>query len=134
MGVQAYIYDDSCIADEALAQWRVVVAGGTPVAGTAKHVKYPGAVDANAIIGVTQHSTSASGDLVLIRRAGITKVAVASTSVTYGVDLRVFNAEGVADYQSGAWVSGDGILGQAEEVSSTSGDIIECWLNIRTAH
>lgn len=127
MSTQAYIYDDSFVADEAIGQYRVVVAGGIK-----DHVKLPGAQDANAIIGVTQHATTASGDTVLVRRSGITKLAVSSGNVTIGVPLRVFDIRGMADRQAAAWVSGDGVIGHAEEASAASGDIIECWLAVRT--
>ena len=124
MSTQAYIYDDSLIADAAISQYRIVIAGTTT-----GHVKLP-TQDAAAIIGVTQHSTAASGDTVLVRRAGITKVQV-SAAVTRGVPLRAWDALGYANGQTAAWLSGDGVLGYAEETSAASGDIIECWLAIR---
>lgn len=131
MATQAYIYDGSFIADAAIAQYRVVVAGGSK-----GHVKLPTAVDAANIIGVSQHSTSASGDTVLIRRAGITKVQVGSATITYGIPLRVWDIRGNVGEQNagpgtGPWLSGDGVVGYAEEPSAASGDIIECWLAIR---
>lgn len=128
--LQGYVFDDSFIADGALSAYRTVVAGQDgDIAG--KHCKYPAAQDAKAIVGVTQHSTSASGDTVLVRRAGITKLEVASGSITYGAPLRVFDVVGRADYQAGAWTTGDGIVGYAEQASAASGDIIECWLTIQ---
>ena len=120
------MYDDSFVADSAILQYRVVVA--SDVRG---HAKVPAAQDAAEIIGVTQHSTSASGDTVLVRRAGITKVTVGTSTVTIGVPLRVWDIRGIAAEQQDAWASGDGVLGYAEEASSASGDIIECWLAIR---
>ncbi len=128
--LQGYIYDDSFIADGALSAFRAVVAGqDNDIAG--KHCKYPAAQDANKIVGITQHSTSASGDTVLVRRAGLTKLEVASGSVTYGIPLRVFDTAGRGDYQAGAWATGDGVIGYAEGASAASGDIIECWLTIQ---
>jgi len=131
MGVQGYIYDESFTADAAIEAYRIVVAGqaGDPVA---KHVKLPALQDAGAIVGVTQHAVTASGDTVLVRRAGITKVAVSSGNITVGAPLRAFDIRGYADRQAAAWGSGDGVLGYAEENSSASGDVIECWLGIRT--
>ena len=123
---QAYVYDDSCVADAAIARYRIVVAGNTK-----DHVKYPAGQDAAEIYGVSQHATTASGDTILVRRLGITKVEVASGSVTRGVPLRAFDVVGRADYQSGLWASGDGVLGYSEETSSASGDIIESWIAIR---
>ena len=134
MGTQGYVYDDSCIADAAISQFRVVVAGGVIVAGETIHVNVPGAQDATRIVGVSQQAATASGDVILVRRAGITKVEVASGNIVYGEDLRIHDIRGNADRQGDAWASGDGILGQAEGASAASGDIVECWLNIRTAH
>ena len=128
MATQAYVYDDSFIADGAIGQYRVVIRGG------AKDRVALGTANANGIIGVTQHATTASGDTVLVRRAGVTKLRVSSGNVTYGADLEISDASGFADRRAGAFVSGDGVIGQAEEASGASGDIIECWLNIRTVH
>ena len=126
MSTQGYIYDDSFVADGAVSQYRIVVAGDT-----AGHAKLPAAQDAAEILGVSQHSTSASGDTVLVRRAGISKITVGTSTVTRGVPLRAQDIRGIAGDQTAAWVSGDGVLGYAEEDSSASGDIIECWLAIR---
>lgn len=126
MSTAQYNWDDSAVATEALAKFRVVVAGGAK-----QTVKYPGAADANAIQGVTQEATTASGDTVLIRRQGVSKVTIA-TSVSYGVPLRVHDLQGRVSGQVGAWLTGDGVVGYALEAGSTSGDIIECWLGIRT--
>lgn len=130
MGTQGYIYDESFIADAAIGAYKAVIAGQDgDILG--KHVKAP-TQDAAGIIGITLHSTSASGDTVLIRRAGISKLEVASANVTYGTPLRIHDVAGRADRQTGAWVSGDGVIGYAEEASAASGDVIECWLAIRT--
>lgn len=126
MSSLGYIYDDSFVADSAITQYRVVVAGD--IKG---HAKLPVAQDAAEILGISQHSTSASGDAILIRRAGISKVQVGTASVTVGVPLRVWDIRGNVADQTAAWVSGDGVVGYAEEDSSASGDIIECWLSIR---
>lgn len=127
----AYIWDETFIADAAVSAYRIVVAGqDADLRG--KHVKLPAAQDASAIIGVAQHAAAASGDTLLVRRAGITKLNVSSANVTYGVPLRVFDIRGYADIQSAAWASGDGVVGYAEEASAASGDTIECWLAIRT--
>lgn len=126
MSTQGYIYDDSFVADGALSQYRVVVAGD--IKG---HAKLPAAQDAAKILGVSQYSTSASGDTVLVRRAGLTKITAASGNITVGVPLRVFDIRGMVDQQTAAWVSGDGVVGYAGEASNASGDIIECWLAIR---
>lgn len=124
-----YIYDETYIADAAIAAYRAVVNSVTR-----DHVKYPASQDANGIAGISQHATTASGDTLVVRKDGISKIEVASGNITCGVDLRVHNAVGQVDRQTVAWASGDGIIGQAEETSNASGDIIECWLRIRTAH
>lgn len=131
---QGYVWDETFVADAALSAYRVVVAGedSNVYEYDAKHVKLPAAVDANKIIGITQHATTASGDTVLIRRAGLSKVEVASASITYGAPLRVWDIRGMVDYQVDEWASGDGVVGYADQKSAASGDIIECWLAIRT--
>jgi len=131
---QGYIWDETFVADAAISAFRVVVAGedGGVYEYDAKHIKLPAAQNANAIIGITQHSTTASGDTVLVRRAGLTKVEVGSANITYGVALRAHDIRGIADRQTAAWGSGDGVIGYADCKSAASGDIIECWLAIRT--
>jgi len=131
---QGYVWDETFVADAALSAYRVVVAGedGNVYEYGSKHIKLPAGADANAIIGVTQHATTASGDTVLVRRAGLTKLEVASSTVTYGAALRPWDAEGRANNQIGEWASGDGVIGYADCKSAASGDVIECWLAIRT--
>lgn len=129
---QGYVYDESFVADEALAKYRIVVYGGAH-----QHCKYPAAQDANAIAGVTQSSTSASGDTVLVRQLGKTKLEVAAAVSTYGQPLRAYDVVGRGNLQNvaggtGPWASGDGVVGYNETVSTASGDIIDCWLGIRT--
>lgn len=127
----SYIFDETFVADGIVAANRIVVAGQ---AGdfNSKHAKLPAGQDAAAILGVTLNATTASGDTVLVRRAGIANVEVASGNVTVGAPLRASDIRGFADVQTAAWLSGDGVLGYAEQASSASGDVIECWLAIRT--
>ena len=131
---QGYIWDETFVADGAISAYRAVVAGeaGSVYEFGAKHIKAPTGQDANKIIGIAQHATTASGDTILIRRAGLTKLEVASGNVTFGVPLRIFDIRGMGDVQGDAWASGDGIIGYADTPSSASGDIIECWLAINT--
>ena len=129
---QGYVFDDSFTADGALAKYRVVV-----FSGIKKHVKYPAAQDANAIAGVTQEATSASGDRVLVRQMGKSKLEVAAAISSFGQPLRAYDVVGRVNVQNvaggtGPWVSGDGIVGYNESLSTASGDIVECWLGIRT--
>lgn len=130
--LQGYVYDDTFIADAAVSAYRVVVWGerGDVHEFAGKHVKLPGAADANGIVGITQHATTASGDTVLVRRAGVTKLTVASANVVPGSPLRVWDIRGNADAQVGLWASGDGIIGFSQDTSTASGDTIECWLAI----
>lgn len=129
MPTGSYLFDDTYVADEAIAAYRAVVYGATK-----GHVKLPAAQDANAIAGVSQHSSSASGDTLIVRKAGRSKIEVSSANVTAGIDLRIWDIRGMADRQVDSWASGDGVLGIAEEASAASGDIISCWLEIHTAH
>lgn len=124
-----YIFDESFVADAAVGAYRVVIAGQVGD-DQGKHVKLP-TQDNGTIIGISQHATSASGDTVLVRRAGLTKLEVATGNITYGQALRIHDAQGRADRQTAAWLSGDGVIGYAEEASGASGDVIECWLAIR---
>ncbi len=123
------LYDESYIADSAIPAYRVVVYGGIQ-----DHVKLPGAQDAKGIAGISMHATTASGDTLLVRKAGRAHIMAASGNITPGVDLRIFDIRGMVDIQSAAWASGDGIVGVAEQASSASGDIITAWLEIHTAH
>ena len=125
----ASIYDESFVADAAVGAYRVVIAGQVGD-DQAKHCKLP-TQDNATILGISQHATTASGDTVLIRRAGLSKLEVGSGNVTYGQALRIHDAQGRADRQTGLWLSGDGVIGYAEEASAASGDVIECWLAIR---
>lgn len=132
MGTQAYVYDGSYIADGALAKYRIVVYGGID-----QHVKYPAAQDANALVGITQHATTASGDTVLVRELGVSKFEVAAAIATRGLPLRAYDVVGRGNAQNvaggtGPWVSGDGVIGYARTTSTASGDIIECWVQART--
>ena len=129
---QGYVYDESFVADGALAKYRVVVYGAEK-----QYVKYPAAQDANAIAGITQEATTASGDTVLVRQIGKSKVESAAAISTFGQPLRAYDVVGRVNVQNvaggtGPWVSGDGVVGYNESTCTASGDIIEAWLGIRT--
>ena len=115
-------------ADQALAQYRVVT-----YSSSEGFVTY-GAAKAPGIAGVTQGATAASGDPVLVRQLGLSKVVI-STAVTKGVPLILSDAQGRVSNNGGA--TGDGIVGVAEEgnpgAAGTSGDQITCFLQIRRA-
>jgi hypothetical protein len=131
MSTQGYVYDDSCIADQQLNQFRIVVYGAASVNDQPIHVTYPTTQYANGIVGVTQFTNNVSGDNILVRRAGITRIETAQPGVVAGQPLLAYDSVGRASFRTGAGASGDGILGQAEFTNAASGDVIECWLNIR---
>jgi ribosomal protein L27 len=122
------LFDETYIADSAVSAFRAVV-----YSSVLDHVKLPTAQDANGIAGVTQHSSAASGDTIIVRKAGRTKVQ-AGVTTTIGQDLRIYDLDGNVSNQAAAWASGDGILGVCEEAATASGDIITAWLEIHTAH
>jgi len=122
------IMEDTFFADQAVAKYRVVTYSSTP-----GYVTY-GAAKAPGIAGVTQNSTSASGDVVRVRQLGKSLVTI-STTVTKGVPLILSDAQGRVSNLGGA--TGDGIVGVPEEgnagAAGTSGDQITCFLQIRRA-
>ena len=122
------IMEDTFRADRAIAQYRVVT-----YSSTQGFVTY-GAAKASNIAGVTQNSTSASGDTVAVRQLGKSLVVI-STTVTKGIPLVLSDAEGRVSNAGGA--TGDGIVGVTEEgnpgAAGTSGDQITCFLQIRRA-
>lgn len=128
IGDSAWVPDSSYKADQALAQYRVVC-----YSSTEQFVTY-GTAKANNIAGVTQHATSASGDVVKVRKIGLSKVTI-SGAVTKGIPLLISDSQGRVSNNGG--VSGDGIVGVPEEgnpgSAGTSGDQITCFLQIRRA-
>lgn len=122
------IMEDTFKADQAIAQYR-----GVTYSSTQGFVTY-GAAKANNIAGVTQNSTSASGDTVRVRQLGKSIVTI-SGAVTKGIPLLLSDAQGRVSNNGG--VTGDGILGVSEEggpgSAGTSGDQITCFLQIRRA-
>jgi len=122
------IMEDSFQADQAIAQYRAVTYSSTPGFVTL------GAAKAANVAGVTQHSTSASGDVVRVRQIGKSLVTI-SAAVTKGIPLILSDAEGRVSNSGGA--TGDGIVGVSEEgnpgSAGTSGDQITCFLQIRRA-
>lgn len=122
------IMEDTFRADRAIGQFRVVTYSSTEGYVTLGAAKAPG------IAGVTQHATTASGDIVLVRQLGKSLVTI-SAAVTKGVPLLISDAEGRVSNNGGA--TGDGIVGVTEEggpaAAGTSGDQITCFLQIRRA-
>lgn len=118
--------EDTFQADRALGKYRVVT-----YSSTQGFVTY-GSAKAGNIAGVTQNSTSASGDTVRVRQLGKALVVI-STGTTKGIPLYLSDAEGRVSNNGGA--TGDGIVGVAEEggpgSAGSSGDTITCFLQIR---
>ena len=119
------IMEDTYKADQAIGKYRVVTFS------TTQNVVTLGVAKAAKIAGVTQNSTSASGDAVRVRQLGKSLVTISSAGVTIGNPLIVSDAEGRVSNNGGA--TGDGILGIPEEAGSASGDQITCFLQIRRA-
>ena len=122
------IMEDTFQANQALAKYRVVT-----YASTQGFVGY-GVAKAAGIAGVTQNSTSASGDAVRVRQLGKSAVTI-SAAIAKGIPLVLSDAEGRVSNVGGA--TGDGVLGVGEEgvgaSGGTSGDQITCFLQIRRA-
>ena len=122
------IMEDTFAASAALGKYRVVCYSSTQGYVTL------GAAKANNIAGVTQNSTSASGDTVRVRQLGKSLVTI-SAAVTKGIPLLLSDSEGRVSNVGGA--TGDGIVGVSEEgnpgSAGTSGDQITCFLQIRRA-
>ena len=119
------VMEDTYKADRAIGKYRVVTFS------TTQNLVTLGAAKADEIAGVTQNSTSASGDAVRVRQIGKSLVTISSAGVTIGIPLIISDAEGRVSNSGGA--TGDGILGVAEEAGSASGDQITCFLQIRRA-
>lgn len=122
------IMEDTWQADRAISKYRVVCYSSTQGFVTL------GAAKANNIAGVTQNSTTASGDTVRVRQLGKSLVVI-SAAVTKGIPLLLSDAEGRVSNLGGA--TGDGIVGVTEEggagSAGTSGDTITAFLQIRRA-
>ena len=122
------IMEDTWQADRAISKYRVVTYSST------QGFVALGAAKAANIAGVTQNSTSASGDTVRVRQIGKSLVTISGT-VTKGIPLIISDADGRVSNLGGA--TGDGIVGVTEEgaagAAGTSGDQITCFLQIRRA-
>lgn len=122
---ETYGLDLTYVADEALTQYAVVLYGDET-----GHVKAPAAARDGGIAGVVQDSASASGDTVRVRKEGISKVT-ASEAISLKIEVGINDIEGRV-YDPTVWASGDGVVGVLEQAASASGDIVDCWLQIRT--
>lgn len=125
MASESYVLDKTYQADGALTQYAVVVYGGVD-----GHCNAPASQKANKVAGVVQETASASGDTVRVRKAGITKV-VASEAISLGMEVSINDIQGRV-YDPTVFASGDGVVGVMEEAATASGDIVDCWLQIRT--
>ena len=111
--------------DSALSQYAVVIQA-TPEG----HAKAPAAQRDGTIAGVLQESSSASGDSRSVMKTGYSKV-IAAEAIPKGTQVAINDIEGRV-YDPTVWASGDGVVGTLEEAASASGDIVECWLDLRT--
>jgi len=119
-----FLFGRTYTAASALSKYAVVVYGTE-----ARQVKAPAAALDGGIAGVTQDAASASGDTILVMKEGISK-AIASEAISVGIEVGISDVEGrVSD--PAVWASGDGVLGVAETAATASGDIFECWLQVR---
>ena len=124
MALNAIGLDLSYVAQEAIGQFRVV-----RLTGLGK-VNLPAAAKGGPICGVTQDSAAASGDVVRVRRVGLSKV-VFGTSCTAGASVAAHDTNGRCGVPVAAWASGDDILGMADEAVAASGDIGSVWVMAR---
>lgn len=115
----------SYVADGALSQYAVVL-----YADEDYHAKAPAAALDAGIAGITQDSASTSGDTIEVRKEGISKV-IASEAISKGVEVGINDIEGRVKDPT-VWASGDGVVGTLEQAAAASGDIVDCWLRIRT--
>jgi len=120
-----YNLDLTYIADGALSRYAVVLYGDAD-----RHAKAPAAALDCGIAGVTQDSATASGDSIQVRKEGVSKV-IASEAIAKRIEVGINDIQGrVKD--PGVWASGDGVVGTLETAALASGDIVDCWLRIRT--
>jgi hypothetical protein len=119
------LLQNTYIADGALSQYAVVLYGSED-----NHCKAPAAAADAGICGVTQDAASASGDTVNVIKMGITPV-IASEAISKGVEVAINDIEGRVKDPT-VWTSGDGVVGTLEQEAAASGDIVACWLRIRT--
>lgn len=121
------IMEDTFRSSVALARYRVV-----SYASTEGYVNY-GTLRTSTVAGITQNSTSTSGDTVRVRQIGKSLVTI-DAAVSKGVPLFTRGAAGFVSNVGGA--TGDYTVGVVEEgadAAGTSGDQITCFLQIRRA-
>ena len=116
--------DLSYIADEAMSNQRSVVLTA------AGHVEYPAASKGGPIAGILMEASSASGDVVRVRKNGLAKCTFGTTA-TIGQTVGAHDAVGRLGVPTAAWASGEDVIGMVEEVVAASGDVAAVWLNIR---
>jgi hypothetical protein len=118
------LLDMTYIADGALTKYAVVLYGDED-----NHVKAPAAALDKGIAGVVMQAASASGDVVHVRKMGTAPV-IASEAISKGIIVGINDIEGRVKDPT-VWASGDGVVGTLEHAAAASGDIVECWLQIR---
>ncbi len=124
------VLDISYIADEPLDRYSVVVYGPER-----QHCKGPAADLDNQICGVVQQKAEASGDVVRVRKMGISQV-IAGEAITKALEVAIDYVDATTDggrvKDPVVWASGDAVVGVPEEAAAASGDLIECWLRIHS--
>lgn len=124
------VLDVSYVADEVLDKFTVVVYGTER-----QHCKGPAADNDGAICGITMQKSTASGDVVRVRKMGIAPCR-AGEAFTKGIELAIDYVDATTDggrvKDPAVWASGDGVVGIPEETAAASGDIVDVWLGIRT--
>jgi hypothetical protein len=123
MSLEKQVLDLSYAANGVIGQYRAVrlVAEGI--------VALPAAAK-GACIGVTQEAAAASGDIIRVRRLGISKVKVGGSATIASV-ASVWDTAGLVGQANPGLASGDTVLGIFEDVPSASGDIAAVWVSPR---
>jgi len=118
--------DVTYVATGSISRYSVVVADST----IDKGCKLPAASGAVAILGVIQEDALASGDVVRVRKLGVTKV-IAGMALSVADQVHIHNSSGRVG-KPASWSDGTGVVGQMEDSATASGDIIDCFLQIAT--
>ena len=119
-----YNFDETFRASESISKYSAVVYNTS----TRGYVQLPSASGDSKIVGIVQENALASGDVVSVRRQGLSKV-IANGAISIGDLVMIANADGRVG-TPGAWANADGMVGSVDESASASGDRISCFLQI----
>ena len=124
MSLELQVVDVSYTANAVIGQFRAVRLIAEGIVGLPAAAK-------GACIGVTQEASRASGDVIRVRRLGISKAKV-GTSGTIAADVGVHDTNGLVGVPPlFAFASGDYVLGSLEDAPTASGDIAAVWVNAK---